>query len=340
MIPAERAHLRLAADTHPGARGKNNEDQFSVTAYQLGPHNPTPSLFAVVADGIGGHLAGEVASSMAVEMVSRAVAESDASQPTAIMQAAMLQASQAILAQAESDPEKQGMGTTCIAAWVIDNRLYIASVGNSRLYLVRNRRMHQLNIDHTWVQEAVDAGALTPEQARTHPNANVIRRYLGSRKPLQVDLRLRRAPGDTYAQAENGQGMRLLPGDLLLLASDGLTDMLTDAEILRLVESHPIDDLVPALIDSANQTGGKDNITVIALEVPGAGRKVTPAKSSRERKRRLALSLSIAALIAFVAVVLLGALAWVLFLRPEPLLTPTPFLTPTLTITSTPLPTP
>lgn len=266
MIPVERSHLDVVADSHAGLSGKNNEDQFSVSAYRLNALFPIPSLFAVLADGIGGHRAGEVAAEIAVEMVSQAVAESDASQPTAIMQAGIILASQSILAQSDNDPKKQGMGTTCVCAWIIGNRLYAASVGNSRLYLIRNRTLSQLTTDHTWVQEALEAGALTKEQAREHPHANIIRRYLGSPTPVEVDLRLRSNPQE--APTEKHQGMLLKTGDRLLLCSDGLSDMVEDSSILEIAAQGSLEEIVPALIDQANQNGGKDNVTVVAIDVP------------------------------------------------------------------------
>jgi protein phosphatase len=266
MIPVEQSHLNIAADTHSGMKGKNNEDQFSVSAFTLSVLEDTPSVFAIVADGIGGHRAGEVASAIAVEMISQSVAESDASQPVAIMQAAMIQASQAIYAQANNDPEKEGMGTTCVCTWVIGNKLYSAFVGNSRLYLVRGSKLVQLNVDHTWVQEAVQAGALTVEQARVHPHANVIRRYLGSANQVEVDTRLR-TERSRRLSADN-QGQELHPGDRLLLCSDGLNDMVQDHVILNLARNDSLEDAVTALIEEANEAGGKDNITVILLEMP------------------------------------------------------------------------
>jgi protein phosphatase len=266
MIPVEQSHLNIAADTHSGMKGKNNEDQFSVTAFTLSVLEDTPSVFAIVADGIGGHRAGEVASAIAVEMISQSVAESDASQPVAIMQAAMIQASQAIYAQASNDPEKEGMGTTCVCAWMIGNKLYSAYVGNSRLYLVRGSKLVQLNVDHTWVQEAVQAGALTIEQARVHPHANVIRRYLGSASQVEVDTRLRTERSRRIST--DNQGQELYPGDRLLLCSDGLNDMVKDHVILDLARTNPLDDAVSALIEEANEAGGKDNITIILLEMP------------------------------------------------------------------------
>lgn len=266
MIPIEQAHLKIGADTHTGMKGKNNEDQFSVSAFQLSLLDETPAVFAIVADGIGGHRAGEVASEIAVEMISKGVAESDASQPVAIMQAGMIQASQTIYLQANSDGKKEGMGTTCVTAWVIGNKLYSASVGNSRLYLLRNGRLTHLNIDHTWVQEAVDAGALTEEQARIHPHANVIRRYLGSPQEVEVDTRLRTDRSGRYTS--DHQGLELRPGDRLLLCSDGLNDMIEDDQIREHALNNNLDRAVAALIEAANQAGGKDNITVVLLEYP------------------------------------------------------------------------
>jgi protein phosphatase len=266
MIPVEQAHLKIAANTDTGAKGKNNEDQFSVSAYHLSVLDKTPSVFAIIADGIGGHRAGEVASAIAVEMISQAVAESDASQPVSIMQAAMIQANQTIFAQASNDEEKNGMGTTCVTAWVIDDRLYSASVGNSRLYLLRGGKLIHLNVDHTWVQEAVDAGALTEAQARIHPHANVIRRYLGSPQEIEVDTRLRSDRSARYSRSNQGQELR--PGDRLLLCSDGLNDMIEDEKILALARSGDLEQSVADLIAAANEAGGKDNITVILLEYP------------------------------------------------------------------------
>lgn len=266
MIPIEQAHLEIGAATHTGMKGKNNEDQFSVSAFQLSVLDDTPAIFAVIADGIGGHRAGEVAAAIAVEMISQSVAESDASQPVAIMQAGMIQASQTIFAQASGDGKKEGMGTTCVTAWVIGNKLYSASVGNSRLYLLRGDKLTHLNVDHTWVQEAVDAGALTEEQARIHPHANVIRRYLGSPQEVEVDTRLRTERSARFSSDHQGQELR--PGDRLLLCSDGLNDMIEDSIILEHARKINLDRAVEALISAANDAGGKDNITVVLLEYP------------------------------------------------------------------------
>jgi protein phosphatase len=337
MIPVERAHLNVVADSHPGMMGKNNEDQFSISAFQRSATDTTPSLFAVIADGIGGHRAGEVASEIAVEMISDAVARSDASQPTAIMQAAIIQASQAIFAESKGEDEKQGMGTTCVCVWIIGKQLYTASVGNSRLYLLRGSRMHQLTVDHTWVQEAVEAGALTDDQARIHPHANIIRRYLGSVQPVEVDLRLR-SDRDPQPTVKN-QGMRLYPGDRLILCSDGLSDMVDDETIHNIAKSEQLDDVVPALIEEANRNGGKDNITVVALEVPSSKLwSLIPRIDFRDRKVQLAISYAGLGLIGLIMLVALGMFAWrILFTQPTPTPTPIPNSAPIIVV-ETPTP--
>jgi serine/threonine protein phosphatase PrpC len=275
VIPNKRAHIYVAAGTDDGLKGKNNEDMFSVTAYQLSETDDTPVLFSILADGIGGHESGEVASSIAVEMISQAVAESDASQPTAIMQAAMIQASKAIRAQAEEGRHKKGMGTTCVCAWIIDLDLYIASAGNSRAYILRGKKLIQINKDHTWVQEAVDAGALTPEQARTHPSANVIQRHLGNRQGVDVDLRLFLTEDRSDDKPIENQGTQLQSGDRLLLCSDGLTDLVEDKDIFKVIYNFSIQESVQKLIDKANEVGGKDNITIIIIEIPGGKKRLT-----------------------------------------------------------------
>lgn len=331
MIPVRRAHLRVAAGSDAGRTGKNNEDQFAISAFQLGPGNATPVLFAVLADGIGGHRAGEVASHLAVEMISDAVAQSDGSQPGAIMEAAILQANQAILAQAEGVDERKGMGTTIVCTWVIGDKLYTAAVGNSRIYLLREGGLQQLNWDHTWVQEAVDAGALTPELARKHPNANIIRRYLGSRRPVEVDFRLRAKPGENEKQEIGNQGFPLLPGDRLLLCSDGLNDMVEDAVIRELAWLPDLAKARQALIDRANEEGGKDNITVVLLEVPGR----TEKKKREVRRKLMGMAIRALALVG-----LLALLAWALGEYALPVLRPEPTATPTTTATAAPSATP
>jgi len=231
LIPAKRAHLKVAAITDPGRKGKNNEDRYAVVAHRLGRARGTSSVFAVIADGVGGHRAGEVAAELAVEAISRIVSGSDAKTPLETLQVAFQQANQIINSQAESELTQKGMSTTGACAWVIGNRLYIASVGDSRIYLLRGDRIRQITIDHTWVQEAISSGVLSLEQARDHPNSHVIRRHLGSSQPVAPDFRLRLRDDEDDLRAEANQGLPLGPGDQILICSDGLTDLVEDGEI-------------------------------------------------------------------------------------------------------------
>ena len=349
MIPAKRAHLHVTAATHPGMKGKSNEDRFAVSAHRLGPKDATPSVVAIIADGIGGHRAGEVAAEMAVEVISHAIAESNAAQPTAILRQALTQASQMILNQSRSDPAQAGMGTTCVCAWIIGDRLYAATAGDSRLYLIRGKGIQCLTTDHTWVQEALEHGALTTEQARDHPNSHIIRRYLGSKHGVKPDLRLRMNPSETNEQAEANQGMHLLPGDCLLLCSDGLTDLVEDDEILAALQVNGREQALASMIDLANTRGGHDNITIVSLEMPASettwkshplpdqsqiAKKTSPSGLARHRT---VLSCMIITAMTAAALLLAAGLIWYLT-RPTPTL-PTP-TQPAITWTApTPLPT-
>jgi PPM family protein phosphatase len=268
MIPSERTHLQACAATHPGMKGKQNEDRYGVSAHVIGYDNPLPSTLAIVADGIGGHRAGEVAAEMAVEIISRKISVSNPSQPLEALKEAVEAASQAIRVEAESDPSKKGMGATCACIWVIDDRLYATYVGDSRIYLIREERIHQLSIDHTWIREAIDKGLMTPKEADGHPNQHVIRRFLGSEKPPEADFRLFLDPDEDDDQAQVNQGMSLRPGDGLLLCTDGLTDLVEDWEILARLKHPVIEEALQGLIDLANRRGGHDNITMVALRMP------------------------------------------------------------------------
>lgn len=268
MIPAERSHLNIAAATHPGIKGKINEDRYSISAYRFSSDNRIPSVLALLADGIGGHRGGEVAAELAVINVSRYVSENAYGHPAEILTLALVRANQAILNYSRKDLSLTGMGTTFACAWVIGDQLFAAYVGDSRIYLQRGERIIQLSTDHTWIQEALSHGTLTPDQAKDHPNAHIIRRFLGSLHAYTPDIRLRLSPAESDDQAEANQGMRLLPGDRLLLCSDGLTDLVRDDEILDILLTRQLTTSPTHLINLAIQRGGHDNITVIALEVP------------------------------------------------------------------------
>jgi protein phosphatase len=269
MIRTVRAHLNVEALTHAGMTGKNNEDRYAVASFVLDKKDKTPVLFAVLSDGIGGHRAGEVAAELAVNHIMQAVAQSDGKYVRQTIEEAVTEASEAIAAHSASNSSLKGMGATCAAAWIMGDKLHTAYVGDSRIYLMRGGRIQQLTVDHTWVQEAIDRGILTPEAAREHPNVHVIRRYLGSPTPPDPDFRLKLFDDEGDQNAENNQGLQLLPNDILLLCSDGLTDLVWNDEILEIVRSKPnLKDASRALVELANSRGGHDNTTVILVSVP------------------------------------------------------------------------
>ena len=242
--------LAVAARTDVGMVRSGNEDNFFAEA------DPSRGIF-IVADGMGGHAAGEVASEMAVQIVAReldAVRDvRDASSHQQVM-AAMRAANRAIYERMLSEADKQGMGTTVSALVLSHGHYLIGQVGDSRVYLLRDGLLTQLTKDHSYVQEQVDAGFLTPEQARYHPYSNVITRCVGAGESVQPDV---------YAG-------ELHVGDVLLLASDGLTGMVDDRRLqqLLLARSTPAR-IVDALIADANGRGGLDNITAIVIRVEG-----------------------------------------------------------------------
>lgn len=336
MIPVNKAHIYVNASTHPGMKGKNNEDRFAVSAHLLDQEAKIPSVLAVICDGIGGHRAGEVAAEIAVETISRTVSESDGKHPTSTLTQAFANANQAIHVQASNDPSQHGMGATCVAAWIIGYRLYTASLGDSRLYFARGDTILQVTTDHTWIQEAIEFGALTPQQAVGHPNAHVIRRYLGAQNPMSPDFRLRLQPDETDEQSDANQGMRLLPGDRLVLCSDGLTDLVSKEEILSAISDRDREAVLDYLIDLANSRGGHDNITIIHLEIPPDEELTQPLKQMLElqktrKNQRLRSCLSIMLLLALLA--LFGFLSWRFWgtvIKPHSVPSPTPIVSPTV----------
>ena len=285
MIPAEHPHIYIAAATHPGVKGKLNEDRYSILAYRFSSDNYTPSVLAVLADGIGGHRGGEVAAELAVNDISRYVVENCSIPPVQNLRLAVSHANQAILNYTRQEPTLLGMGTTCVCAWVIGDRLYGASIGDSRLYLQRGAELIRLTTDHTWIQEALAHGTLTPDQVKGHPNAHIIRRFLGSLNAYTPDMRLRLNPAESDNQAEANQGLRLLPGDRLMLCSDGLTDLVEDGEIREILHTRPLNDSPAHFISLANQRGGHDNITVIAMEMPRPADVTRPVPAKVKLKK-------------------------------------------------------
>jgi PPM family protein phosphatase len=231
MIRTTQAHIFVAAKTHPGQSGKNNEDNFAISAYSLSPHNPMPVVVAVVSDGIGGHRAGEIASAMVVNGLSEMAANTAGGNPLALFQESFYRISEEIFKQAGLDATRKGMGATASCAWVVGDVLYIAYAGDSRIYLIRGANVRQISRDHTWVQEALEKGVLAASNLKNHPNLHVIRRYLGSETPAEPDLRLFLSEEESDEKARANQGLLLNPGDVILLCTDGLTDLVQGHEI-------------------------------------------------------------------------------------------------------------
>jgi protein phosphatase len=335
MIRTQRAHLNVDAQTHAGMTGKNNEDRYAVTSFVLDAENRVPVLFAVLADGIGGHRAGEVAAELAVNHIMQVVAKSDARNIAETIEEAVTEASDAIAAHSAANENLKGMGATCAIAWIIGDKLYTAYVGDSRIYLLRAGRIQQLTVDHSWVQEAIEKGILTPELAREHPNVHVIRRYLGSPEPPEPDFRLKFFDGEGDQHAESNQGVKLLPDDVVLLCSDGLTDLVWNDEILEVIRTRPnVKEAARALIDLANSRGGHDNTTVFLISVPSDFKLVVKKKP----KKRDWLPWVAGGVAGLIFVLLAGSFLAFSLLRRNAVI-PTPTLTFTPTMTRTELPT-
>lgn len=246
--PAVRT-LRGSMLSHPGLKRALNEDRAAYVLPRPGNGKGDGSDFlAIVADGMGGHAAGEIASAMAIDIVYRTyVTERGA--PAATLKKGLRAANAAIYERAQNTPGCRGMGTTCTAVAVRDGRAYLGHVGDSRCYLLRNDSLHQLSEDHSLVSDLVRAGVISAEEGRTHPDRNIILRAIGTKPAVEV--------------AAWSSGLPLKPGDVLLLCSDGLTDGVTD-DIIRdiLKQGRPPADTCRLLKDAALAAGGDDNITV------------------------------------------------------------------------------
>lgn len=216
------------------------------------PVGALPNLL-ILADGMGGHNAGDYASRYTVETIVDSVRSSQEHAPIPIIRRAIQCANQAVLAKAQTDVDLEGMGTTVVVATVQGNELCVANVGDSRLYLAGDS-LEQITKDHSYVQEMVRRGEISPEAARVHPDRNIITRAIGGGKGIAID----------FFEVE------LMAGDQILMCSDGLTDMLEDWEIFEIINrGQDLPTTLRELVDTANQHGGNDNITVIMTEAFG-----------------------------------------------------------------------
>ena len=214
------------------------------------PVGSLPNLF-VVADGMGGHNAGEYASRFTVDKMVEVISQNRQQEPVAAMKEALTEANSQLLEEAGADPSKSGMGTTIVAATVIGDLLHVANIGDSRLYVIDHEAIRQITRDHSLVEEMVRLGEMDKAAAKVHPDKNIITRAIGVTRELAVD----------FFEVE------LRPGDMILLCSDGLTNMVEDEEIKEIVlEQKNIVEKAEKLINTANENGGKDNITVVLIE--------------------------------------------------------------------------
>jgi serine/threonine protein phosphatase PrpC len=269
-----------------------------------------------------------------VEHLSQVVADSDGSHPQQTLQAAISQTSQQVYTQAQEQESRQGMGSTVACALVIGARLYTVNVGDSRIYLMRGGKILQLSTDHTWIQEALEKGIVKPEQVRGHPNAHIIRRYIGSPTPPAGDFRLHLSADESDAQAEANQGMTLQDEDRVLLCSDGLTDLVEDAEILAAYTSQSLEAASKSLVELANARGGHDNITLVAIHVPRV-ESTRPFRRKGDARPLVMGALGGLLAAALIIGVVLGWNEW--FNRPQAVTsTPTLMVLPTRAVTPTP----
>jgi PPM family protein phosphatase len=265
MIRSETPHILVGSQTHPGMTGKINEDRYGIGHFRMSSSNPTPVAFGVVCDGIGGQKSGEVAAELAVSAILNTINSSFGNQPLQTMLRAVSLANDAIYCHAQEGQNLHGMGATVAMVWLEADHLYTTSIGDSRIYLIRKQSIRQVTTDHTWVQEALENGKINKEQAQNHPNAHVIKRYLGAPVVPQADQRLNLRKDDTDVTALANQGVQLWPEDSILICSDGLTEHVSDKEIVEFINQHPLDNqaAVDEMVNLACQRGGKDNITII-----------------------------------------------------------------------------
>jgi serine/threonine protein phosphatase PrpC len=245
------APLTIAVRTDTGLVRTNNEDAYGSSWMDDG------SLFVIVADGMGGHAAGEVASRLAVDVVDQQVRAEPTGDPRARLYHAIIEANEAIIREGKRSG-RRGMGTTAITAIVREGEAFLGQVGDSRLFHVRRGNVVWRTLDHTRVQSLLDRGIINDEEARSHPDAGMLTRALGHAKtssgaPLEPDVMQ--------------DPLQLQEGDALVLSSDGMHDLVEDWEVATTVAGGTADDAAEALVRLALQRGGHDNVTVIVVVV-------------------------------------------------------------------------
>lgn len=239
--------MQLYSLTDMGVTREMNQDYLFTSDDSLGH---LPNLF-IVADGMGGHKAGEFASRYTVDTIVKGVKKCRKRDAESILFTAITAANQTLREYGSEHPDMKGMGTTVVAASLKGDHLTVANVGDSRLYLV-GKKMRQVTKDHSLVQELVRMGEITKEQARNHPDKNIITRAIGAEDTVEIDF----------------FHVRVHEGDKILLCSDGLTNMVKNSVIRDTLnrEDMSLEEKVELLVDTANKNGGKDNITAVVVD--------------------------------------------------------------------------
>lgn len=238
--------MKTFSITDVGMVRQVNQDYVFTTGKPLGI---LQNLF-VVADGMGGHQAGDYASKCTVEVMIKEIAKSEGEDIERVLVKAIKAANREIIKEASGDEHLKGMGTTVVVATVKEQMLYFANVGDSRLYLI-NQGIQQLSKDHSLVEEMVRLGGIKPEEAKHHPDKNIITRAIGAKADVDVDF---------YEH-------RLKRGDIILMCTDGLSNMVEDEELFHIVQgSRDIVEAGEMLVEAAKENGGTDNIGVVLFE--------------------------------------------------------------------------
>lgn len=230
-----------AARTHIGKVRASNQDAILVRPGTFGLYG--------VADGMGGHKAGDVASKIAVAVAEKALKDKQPS--IGLLRAAIQEANRAIYEEQMANPDYSGMGTTMTVIWEDADRVLLGHVGDSRAYRVRNNTIAQVSLDHSMVAEMVRRGVITEEEARVHPYRNIITRALGTAETVDVDV----------AELDKQ------PGDIYLLCSDGLSEYVQPGQMNEILRKLPLENAVETLLNLALEGGGRDNISVVLAEV-------------------------------------------------------------------------
>lgn len=238
--------MKTYSITDTGIQREMNQDYFFASDEPVGN---LPNLY-IVADGMGGHKAGDYASRYTTQRIVASVSRSPGNEPVTILKEAIATANKLLMEEAAEDETKQGMGTTLVAATVIDRRLYVANIGDSRLYII-DGDIHQVTRDHSLVAEMVRIGEVDVSEARKHPDKNIITRAIGAEEGVEAD----------FFEVE------LKAHDRILICTDGLTNMVEDSAIRDIImQEAPLEERVAQLVKAANDGGGRDNITVMMIE--------------------------------------------------------------------------